>query len=89
MFRFILIFETHLSFWAPTLSKLTLLGGVIRMFVFGGHVGRYAGRDDGALRTNKLMILHNAQELGSEEARTAPTWEKGDPDPTLRVCALL
>lgn len=47
-----------------------------RLFVFGGHVGRYAGRDDGAVRTNQLLVLHNAHTLGADEASTSPTWEK-------------
>lgn len=41
-------------------------------------MGRYAGRDDGAVRTNKLLILHNAHALGHEHADEPPTWEKGE-----------
>jgi hypothetical protein len=53
-----------------------------RLFVFGGHVGRYAGRDDGAVRTNQLLVLHSAHTLGADEASgdgTSPAWEKGTP----------
>jgi hypothetical protein len=62
-----------------------------RLFVFGGHVGRYAGRDDGAVRTNQLLVLHSAHTLGADEASgdgTPPTWEKGTPSSPPRQPSL-